>query len=69
MKTPVTFDQLQSLEVISDFNRVHGTDLTWHGYFREIGMNGLDARDNRELEYELYVRWVNVRNSPPHAST
>ncbi len=64
MNVPVSKEELATLTYIGSFNDVHGTNLTWTKYFEEIGMTCEQARDDRVLEYESYLRWVALRNSP-----
>lgn len=65
MKAPVSFQELQTLSSLLDFNQVHDTSLSsWSYYFREIGMTGYEASVDRQEEYRRYLLWWELHNSP-----
>ncbi len=62
MKVPVTKVELKSLDYMPDFNKVHGTSFLWDDYYEALGIER--GMDDEDVEYEAYVRWCEIRNSP-----
>lgn len=64
MKVPLTKRKLLSISIITEFNQIHDTSLNWAKYYEELGLTRSDAKENPELEYEHYLRWLLIKDSP-----
>jgi len=66
MKVPVTKEEHQSMTYLPEFNKAHGTNLdSWEDYYNVIKFDYSEFEDGQyEEEYEAYVKWCEILNSP-----